>query len=128
MCPNPRTLGIGGRPVRYAGVEAGGTTWVVAIAEGDPTNIVERADFPTSKVPAVVLEQVVAWLKTRDFDCLGVGSFGPIDLHRTTSAKFGYITTTPKPGWRAAQTRSARDATVTSFFAAARRPSPDAPH
>ena len=26
--------------VRYAGIEAGGTTWVVAIAEGNPTNVV----------------------------------------------------------------------------------------
>ena len=28
-----------------------------------------------------------------------VASFGPIDLHRHTSPKWGYITTTPKPGW-----------------------------
>ena len=26
--------------VRYAGIEAGGTTWVVAIAEGNPLNVV----------------------------------------------------------------------------------------
>jgi predicted NBD/HSP70 family sugar kinase len=49
---------------RFAGIEAGGTTWVVAIAEGDPSNIVERADFPTS-TPEEVLAQVVDWLKTR---------------------------------------------------------------
>lgn len=29
---------------------------------------------------------------------VGVGSFGPVDLN-PTSPKFGYITTTPKPGW-----------------------------
>ena len=58
----------------------------------------ERAEFPTSS-PADVLEKVVAWLKTRQFDCLGVASFGPIELHRD-SPKYGFITTTPKPGWR----------------------------
>ena len=87
------------REVRYAGVEAGGTSWVVAIAVGDPSNIVERAEFATA-TPDVVLPRVVAWLRDRPFDALGVASFGPIDLHRATSPKWGYITTTPKPGWR----------------------------
>ena len=41
----------------------------------------------------------MAWLKVRKFDCLGVASFGPIELHRA-SPKYGFITTTPKPGWR----------------------------
>ena len=30
---------------------------------------------------------------------LGIASFGPIDLDRT-SATYGYITTTPKTAWR----------------------------
>eukprot|EP00419_Tripos_fusus_P002300 CAMPEP_0172689232 /NCGR_PEP_ID=MMETSP1074-20121228/22996_1 /TAXON_ID=2916 /ORGANISM="Ceratium fusus, Strain PA161109" /LENGTH=353 /DNA_ID=CAMNT_0013509003 /DNA_START=57 /DNA_END=1115 /DNA_ORIENTATION=- len=85
--------------VRYAGVEAGGTTWVIAVADGCPTNIVDRAEFPTS-TPEKVLGQVVEWLSSRRFDCLGIASFGPIDLHRATSDKWGYITTTPKAGWR----------------------------
>ena len=84
--------------VRFAAVEAGGTTFVVAIAEGDPTNIIERAEFPTS-TPGAVLSNVVGWLKTRKFDSLGVASFGPIDLH-SNSPRYGFITTTPKPGWR----------------------------
>ena len=88
------------REVRYAGVEAGGTTWVVAIAAGDPTRVVERASFATGDRPDAVLAQVVAWLAAREFDTLGVASFGPIDLHRHTSPRYGYITTTPKPGWR----------------------------
>ena len=85
--------------MRYAGVEAGGTSWVVAIAEGDPSKIVERAEFPTGLDPAALLTNVVAWLKPRNFDCLGVASFGPIDLH-AKSPQYGFITTTPKPGWR----------------------------
>lgn len=85
--------------VRYAGIEAGGTTWVAAIAEGSPGNIIERMEIPTT-TPQEVLSQVVQWLSARRFDCLGVASFGPIDLHRATSAKWGYITSTPKQGWR----------------------------
>lgn len=88
-----------GESVRFAGIEAGGTTWVLAIAHGDPTNIVERTELPTT-TPAEVLDKVVNWLSTRKFDCLGVASFGPIDLHRATSDKWGYITTSPKPGWQ----------------------------
>jgi len=37
-------------------------------------------------------------LKEREFDALGVASFGPVDLD-PTSSHYGYITTTPKPGW-----------------------------
>jgi fructokinase len=31
-------------------------------------------------------------------ESIGIGSFGPIDLN-PRSAKFGYITSTPKSGW-----------------------------
>mmetsp|Transcript_70773 Transcript_70773/g.133237 ORF Transcript_70773/g.133237 Transcript_70773/m.133237 type:complete len:357 (+) Transcript_70773:107-1177(+) len=83
---------------RFAGIEAGGTSWVVAIAEGSPENVIERADFPTS-TPAEVLANVVEWLKPRKFDCLGIASFGPVELHED-HPKYGFITTTPKPGWK----------------------------
>lgn len=35
-------------PTVYAAVEGGGTTFVVAIAHDDPSNIVERAEFKTT--------------------------------------------------------------------------------
>ena len=35
-------------PTVYAACEGGGTTFVVAIAHDDPTNIVERAEFKTT--------------------------------------------------------------------------------
>lgn len=84
--------------VRYAGVEAGGTTFVVAIAEDHPSNIVERVVFDTT-TPREVIQKVVDWLSTRQFDALGVGSFGPIDL-REGSDSYGFITETPKTLWR----------------------------
>eukprot|EP00964_Phaeocystis_antarctica_P139630 scaffold104426_cov58-Phaeocystis_antarctica.AAC.2 len=40
-----------------------------------------------------------AWLKTRRYDALGVATFGPVDLN-PASPTYGYITTTPKPGWK----------------------------
>lgn len=86
-------------PQRWAGVEAGGTSWVLSIAEGAPDNIVARHELPTT-TPAEVLTNVVAWLKEQQpFCALGVASFGPVDL-RKKSPTFGFITTTPKPGWR----------------------------
>jgi len=82
----------------YAGVEAGGTSFCVAIAK-DPniTELLEREVIPTT-TPDETLKRVVDWLKQRKFDALGVASFGPIDLN-TTSKHYGYITTTPKPNW-----------------------------
>eukprot|EP00617_Octactis_speculum_P015494 CAMPEP_0185766428 /NCGR_PEP_ID=MMETSP1174-20130828/36963_1 /TAXON_ID=35687 /ORGANISM="Dictyocha speculum, Strain CCMP1381" /LENGTH=361 /DNA_ID=CAMNT_0028450107 /DNA_START=35 /DNA_END=1120 /DNA_ORIENTATION=- len=85
------------REQRFAGVEAGGTSFVVAIAEGTPDNIVERADFPTT-TPEEVMDKCIAWLKVRKFDSLGIASFGPIDLH-THSKTYGFITSTPKVLW-----------------------------
>lgn len=84
--------------MRYAAVEGGGTSWVVAIAVDDPTNVVERADFPTT-TPAETIGKCVAWLSARQYDALGVATFGPVDL-APHSPTYGYITTTPKPGWK----------------------------
>ncbi len=38
---------------------------------------------------------------------IGISCFGPLELH-TNSPKYGYITSTPKPGWR--------DTPVLGFF------------
>ena len=84
--------------LKLAAVEGGGTTFVVAIAHDEPTNIVERAEFPTT-TPAETLGKCCQWLSTRTYDSLGVATFGPVDLN-PNSPTFGYITTTPKPGWK----------------------------
>ena len=69
---------------RFAGVEGGGTTWVCAISEGIPENVVERAEFPTVDDPAVTLGAVRAWLDARaaeqKFDAIGIATFGPVAL------------------------------------------------
>jgi fructokinase len=79
---------------------------------------VERGEFKTTSDPSVVLSAVVEWLKTRQYDSIGIASFGPIELHED-SPKYGFITTTPKPGWR--------DTDVVGFIRKGLNLSPDFP-
>jgi fructokinase len=88
-------------PPLVAGVELGGTKSVAVLARG--TEIVDRLRVPTTD-PATTLramsEQLATWRdEVEPFAAIGIGSFGPIgpDPKR---ADFGYVTTTPKPGWR----------------------------
>lgn len=85
----------------YGAVEAGGTKFIAMVARG-PDDVAARARFDTTK-PAEVLPQLVEFFRTAEGEHgklagIGVGSFGPIDLHKS-SDKFGYITATPKAGW-----------------------------
>lgn len=63
-----------------------------------------RAAFPTTGDPSIVLEQVVGWFEAQQKNhgriaAFGIAAFGPVDLSKT-SPTYGYITSTPKPGWR----------------------------
>jgi fructokinase len=82
----------------YAAVEGGGTTWRVALAEGHPSNIIESEVYETIDDAVEQLRIIREWLDKRKFDALGIATFGPIDP-RPGSSTYGYITTTPKPGW-----------------------------
>lgn len=84
--------------VTFAGVEGGGTSWRAAIAVDSPDNITEHATFQTT-TPEETLGHVQAWLAQRQYDSLGIASFGPIDP-KEGSPTYGQITTTPKPGWQ----------------------------
>lgn len=70
---------------------------MVAIARS-PTDVLERAEFKTT-TPEETLGKCCAWLKEREYDALGVASFGPVDLDKA-SPTYGYITTTPKTAWK----------------------------
>jgi fructokinase len=91
------------RARRYAAVEGGGTTWVVAISEGEPQNIVLKSEFATEANPEITLGKVRNWLNQQfnqsPFDAIGVATFGPIEA-KINAPKFGFITSTPKPGWK----------------------------
>jgi fructokinase len=82
---------------RFAGVELGGTSWLLAIAVDSPQNIVEQTKIETT-TPKETLDAAIAWLKTQTFDAIGIASFGPVDLN-PSSPTYGYITSTPKPHW-----------------------------
>ncbi len=81
----------------FGGIEAGGTEFVCAVGT-DPQNIVVSEPMSTT-TPAETFQKVIAFFRQQPpVKAVGIGSFGPVDIHRN-SPTFGYITTTPKPGW-----------------------------
>jgi len=82
----------------YGGIEAGGTKFVCVIGS-DPHNIFAEERFPTT-TPDETIARSVDFFKrhSHDLAAIGIGSFGPVDLN-PQSPTYGYITTTPKPGW-----------------------------
>jgi fructokinase len=85
----------------YGGIEAGGTKFVCAIGTG-PDDIRAETRFATTSVPADAINQAIAFFKANQgnepLTAIGVASFGPLDPD-PRSPTFGYVTTTPKPGW-----------------------------
>jgi fructokinase len=81
----------------YGGIEAGGTKFVCGVAPQPDEPLVARTVIPTTQ-PEETLARTIEFFRPYTLEGLGVASFGPIDLHEK-SATYGYITTTPKPGW-----------------------------
>ena len=86
----------------YGGIEAGGTKIVCAVGTG-PDDLRAEVRFATSapeetigRAVAFIREQVAATGET--LAAVGIASFGPIDPD-PRSPSYGYVTTTPKPGW-----------------------------
>ena len=85
--------------VTFGGIEAGGTKFVLGIGTG-PEDL-ETHEIPTTTTDAttrLAVEYFQAQPRGR-LRAVGIGSFGPLDLHRESST-FGYITSTPKAGWQ----------------------------
>ena len=82
--------------MKLGAIEAGGTKFVVGIGD-EQGNIFKRESFPTT-TPEETFEKVYAFFDQEEFEAIGVGTFGPIDLD-PNSKTYGYITTTPKPHW-----------------------------
>ncbi len=82
------------------GIEAGGTKFVCMVSCG-PKDIRAEVRFPTTS-PETTLGQAIAFFKEQareaPLSAIGIGSFGPVDLNPASST-YGYITSTPKPGW-----------------------------
>ena len=88
------------------GIEAGGTKFVCVVGTG-PDDIRARTRFATT-TPTETLEQAIAFFKQQPepITAVGIGSFGPVDLN-PASPTYGWITSTPKPGWRQTDVRGA---------------------
>src|SRR6266853_389434 len=85
------------------GVELGGTKCVCLVGTG-PECILAQASLPTGADPALTIGRIATvfkdWHRAHGpIAALGISSFGPLDLG-TRSATYGFITSTPKPGWR----------------------------
>lgn len=84
------------------GIEAGGTKFVCAVGTG-PDDFRDEVRFPTT-TPDETISRCVEFFRGAEarfgtLAAVGVASFGPVDPN-PASPTFGYITSTPKPGWR----------------------------
>ena len=81
-------------------IETGGSKVICAVGTG-PNDIRERIRIPTT-TPSETLAELIKFLlrhhREAPLAAVGVGSFGPLDLH-PESPTYGYVLDTPKPGW-----------------------------
>lgn len=82
----------------YGGIEAGGTKFVCAVASG-PDDVREVVRFATTR-PEETLGHALDFLGPfqPELSAVGIASFGPVDPN-PSSPTYGFITSTPKPGW-----------------------------
>jgi fructokinase len=90
-----------GHPALVGAIEAGGTKFVCAVGTG-PGDVRAEVLVPTT-TPARTVSAVIAFLAEQaarvPIAAVGIASFGPVDLD-PASPTWGFITTTPKPGWQ----------------------------
>ncbi|WP_171012735.1 MULTISPECIES: ROK family protein [unclassified Sphingomonas] len=83
-------------PPRFAGIDAGGTSFKLAVASGLDTILAETR-IPTT-TPAETLARAGRWLAEQGpLAGLGMGAFGPVGIG--PGASHGRLFVTPKPGW-----------------------------
>lgn len=84
----------------YAGVEAGGTKFVLGIGSAETgSRVTHRV---ATRDPDETFAEIARFFDehpdTAAIEGVGIGSFGPLDLRRE-SQSYGQIVSTPKPGW-----------------------------
>ena len=84
-------------PKLYGGLEAGGTKMVCALGYADGT-IIDKVSFPTA-TPDESIPKIIDYFKDSKIHALGIGSFGPVDVH-PGSDSYGMILDTPKIAWQ----------------------------
>ena len=88
-------------PPLFGAIEAGGTKFVCLVGSG-PEDMRAETRFPTT-TPDATIRHAVEFLRAEQgrqgpLAAVGIASFGPVDLH-PRSPTYGFITSTPKPGW-----------------------------
>jgi fructokinase len=81
----------------FGAIEAGGTKFVCAIGTG-PRDLKAQARFPTTTPEETIGKCIDFFRAQAKIEALGIGCFGPIELHRG-APNYGHVTTTPKAGW-----------------------------
>jgi fructokinase len=81
----------------YGGIEGGGTKFVCAIGTG-PQDIQAEIRYPTTTPEAAISTAIEFFRQSPGLRAVGIASFGPLDPN-PKSSYWGYVTTTPKPGW-----------------------------
>lgn len=80
------------------GIEAGGTKFVCIVGTG-PDDIRAETRFATTTPDETIGKAIDFFKANGPVDAIGIASFGPVDLN-PKSPTYGFITSTPKPGWR----------------------------
>lgn len=85
----------------FALVEAGGTKFIIGVADGS-RRIVARTRIETTR-PEETIPAAIEWFRQQggNFSAVGIAGFGPLDLDRV-SPTWGHITRTTKPHWSGA--------------------------
>ena len=81
----------------FGGIEAGGTKFVCGIGSG-PEDL-HRISFCTTSAEETIGKAIEFLRSHSPLQAIGIASFGPVDLN-DSSPTFGFITSTPKPGWQ----------------------------
>lgn len=79
------------------GIEGGGTKFVCAVGTG-PDDIRDEIRYPTTTPEASIGRALDFFRQYEELRAVGIACFGPLDPN-PKSETFGYVTTTPKPGW-----------------------------
>ncbi len=81
----------------YGAIEAGGTKFVCGV--GSSPGDFQCVSFPTTE-PQDTVERIAEFFRGKPpVKAVGIGSFGPVDLD-PRSPTYGFITSTPKAGWK----------------------------
>ena len=82
---------------KVAGIEGGGTKFICGIGDHNG-EILDLVRIETSS-PKQTMSEVIKYLKTKSFDAIGVGVFGPVELD-SAAENYGQILNTPKEQWK----------------------------